>query len=759
MRTAPLPDCIRRSLIALTALFLCLVAAGTVQALDLDTVQEAIRLSDARWVAGDTAVSRLSEAEKAQLTGLLPEPESADTVSEPLFRALAAAPLPTRLDWSDVDGDNYVSVAKHQGLCGACWAFAAVGALESYVMLRTHNPGLDIDLAEQFILSCETNGGCGGGSGWAAARILRDTGVPEEACLPYTADDTTPCSDRCAGWEQQLRTISGFQQVLGYTGNLTQEEIVDTLKTTLVAYGPLWTSMQVYDDFYSYQSGIYTYTAGHARGGHAVVLIGFDEDAECFIVKNSWGTDWGESGTFRIAYGEVAGDVEFGAYTYAYGDPVELGPEAPTADAGADMTVDEGDNVSLDGSGSGDSDGQIESYQWRRVSGPAVGLTGSNTDHPSFTAPNLTTPADADLVFELTVTDDDGLTASDRVTVTVSWSNDAPSARAGADRAVAEGASVELNGANSDDPDGESLSYRWEKISGPDITLVDTSSPRASFTAPNLTTAANADLVFELTVTDAHGASDNDRVTITVTWENDAPTANAGDDRTVTEGAAVQLDGSASTDREGAIATYRWRQTGGPQVQLTHADTAQAGFTTPNLTSAADAELLFELTVTDAQGESASDRVQVTVTWENDAPTARAGDDQTVAPGDAITLDAGASSDPDDGIAAYAWTQVLGPQIELDASTDAKPSFTAPANEGEAPLQLSFELKVSDHGGLSATDVVDIWVTATPADEDTQVPPDSEDDTPPADTPKEEAESTASGSGGGGGGCFLSVLK
>jgi C1A family cysteine protease len=762
MCTIPLPDCIRRSLIAVTALFACLLPAGTVQALDLGTVQEAIRLSGARWVAADTAVNRLSEAQKAQLTGLLPEPESAGAAPEPLFRALAAAPLPTRLDWRDIDGDNYVSVAKHQELCGACWAFAAVGALESYVMLRTHSPGLDIDLAEQFLLSCETTGGCGGGSGWTAASILHDTGVPEEACLPYTADDASPCSQRCGDWEQQLRTISGFEQLFGNTGGLSQAEIVDTLKSAVATYGPLWTSMQVYDDFYAYGSGIYAYTSGGYRGGHAVILIGFDDAAECFIVKNSWGRNWGESGTFRIAYGEVTGNVEFGAYTYTYGDPVELGPEAPTADAGADLTVDEGDHVSLDGSGSSDPDGQIDSYQWRRVSGPAVGLTGSDTVQPGFTAPNLSTPADADLLFELTVTDDDELTASDRVTVTVTWSNDAPTARAGADRSVAEGASVALNGANSQDPEGESLSYRWQKISGPNITLDDTSKAEASFTAPNLTTAGDAQLVFELTVTDPSGASDSDRVTITVTWENDAPTANAGDDRTVDEGAAVQLDGSASRDREGAVAGYQWRQTGGPPVQLTRADTAQAGFDAPNLTSAADAELVFELTVTDAHGDTGTDSVRVTVAWENDAPTALAGDDQTVAPGEAVTLDAAASSDPDDGINAYAWTQVAGPDIELATSTTANTSFTAPDYDGEAPLQLSFELTVSDHGGLSATDRVDIWVTANPADEDPQIPPppaDSDDSTPPADLPKDEAGQSESSGGGGGGGCFLSVAK
>jgi hypothetical protein len=435
--------------------------------------------------------------------------------------------------------------------------------------------------------------------------------------------------------------------------------------------------------------------------------------------------------------------------------------------------VDEGDNVSLDGSASIDPDGQIESFQWRQVSGPGVGMAGGDTPSPSFTAPNLTTAADADLIFELTVTDDDGLTASDRVTVTVAWTNDAPTARAGADRSVAEGTIVNLDGRNSEDPEGESLSYRWEKISGPEITLVDASAPRASFTAPNLTTAADAELVFELRVTDAHGASDTDRVRITVTWENDAPTANAGSDRTVEEGAAVRLDAGASTDPEGQIDRFEWRRLGGPEITLEDADTQQPSFTAPNLTTPADTELIFELTVTDAHGASDTDQVAITIRWENDAPTAVAGEDQHVEAGDTVILDGMASGDPDDGISSYTWNQVVGPQVQLSATDESQTTFTAPANGETAPLHLSFELLVSDAGGLHATDSVDIWVDpeSTSSGEEPQKPTDPQtpdnpsdsqdpgDDTSPTDDTRDSAEPGAESSGGGGGGCFLSISQ
>lgn len=761
----------RRAMRILTvlAIFFFLIPANTSLALDLETVQEAIRLSGARWQAADTDLSRLTLAEKKRLLGLLPEPDLGESPNQTLFRAGVTAPLPTRLDWRDFEGDNYVTPARAQGNCGSCWAFAAVGALESYVMLRNHQPGMDIDLAEQSLLSCETEGGCGGGSGLTAATILRDNGVPNEACLPYAANDTLDCSNRCSDWEQQAQTISSFRQVIGYTGQMSQSEIVAALKTYLASHGPLWTTMQVYEDFYNYQSGIYTHTTGKLTDGHAILLIGYDDAAEAFTAKNSWGARWPDNsgdGSFRIAYSQVANEIEFGAFTYTYGDPVDVGQEAPTADAGSHQTVDENEVVTLDGSGSSDPDGEIETYAWHRLSGPTVTLSNAASPRPSFTTPNFSTAADADIVFELTVTDDDGLSATDTVTVTVTWTNDAPVARAGEDDDVAENARVTLDGMDSSDQENQISRYQWRQVSGPEVTLADANRAQASFTTPNLTTGANTDLVFELQVTDAQGATDTDRVEITVTWENDPPTARAGDDRSVDEGARVQLDGSASEDTEGQISQYQWRKVSGPDVALTGGDTSQASFSAPNLTAAGDAALVFELTVTDAADETATDTVTITVSWTNDAPTAVAGQDQNVAAGDAVTLDASASSDPDDGIDSYAWTQVAGPGIQLTTQNEAQTGFTAPTNTGSDPLQLRFELVVSDRGGLTATDSVDVWIEPQPdaSGGDPQDPSDPTDpqdpgeDTPPVDDPNKDTPEpdVQSSGGGGGGGCFVS---
>jgi hypothetical protein len=93
---------------------------------------------------------------------------------------------------------------------------------------------------------------------------------------------------------------------------------VSAIRDALVSYGPLVTTMDVYEDFYSYSSGVYSYTTGAHEGGHAVLIVGYSDAGQYFIVKNSWGAGWGESGYFKIAYSELGTVVNFGDYTLRY---------------------------------------------------------------------------------------------------------------------------------------------------------------------------------------------------------------------------------------------------------------------------------------------------------------------------------------------------------------------------------------------------------------------------------------------------------
>jgi hypothetical protein len=285
----------------------------------------------------------------------------------------------------------------------------------------------------------------------------------------------------------------------------------------------------------------------------------------------------------------------------------------PTANAGADQTVAEGDTVTLDGTGSLDSDGTIASYLWTQTAGPQVTLNDASSASPSFTAPAVGSAGET-LIFELTVTDNEGATSAtaDTVSVTVNNVNQNPIANAGADQTVNEGDSVTLDGTASSDPDGSVQSYLWTQTSGSTtVELDDDTSSTPSFTAPAVGPTGDT-LTFELTVTDNDGATGTDTVDINIGNVNQPPTANAGEDQTVDEGTSgVQLDGSGSTDSDGNIASYQWEQTGGPSVTLNDAGTATATFDAPEVTSNTD--LTFTLTVTDNEQATDDDDIVVTV--------------------------------------------------------------------------------------------------------------------------------------------------
>jgi predicted extracellular nuclease len=272
--------------------------------------------------------------------------------------------------------------------------------------------------------------------------------------------------------------------------------------------------------------------------------------------------------------------------------------QPPVASIGTDQTVNEGAAVTLDGSASSDADGNIAAYAWTQTSGTAVTLQNATTATPSFTTPHQ----GGTLVFSLTVTDNEGATAT--ATTQVIVVNQAPVADAGAAQSVNEGANVTLNGSASSDADGSIASYAWTQTSGPTVTLQNATTATPSFTAPHQA----GTLVFTLTVTDNEGATAT--ATTQVVVVNQAPVADAGADQTAKYNAIVALDGRASHDPDGSIASYSWVQTGGPAVMLAGATTATPSFRAPH----ADSHLTFTLTVTDNEGAQATDSVTVNVT-------------------------------------------------------------------------------------------------------------------------------------------------
>ncbi|UCF05236.1 MAG: T9SS type A sorting domain-containing protein [bacterium] len=255
------------------------------------------------WVAGRTSVSELSDEEKKACLGLLPLPEEKlkqiPVYAPPQGSALL---LPDSYDWRDNTG---VTPAKSQGGCGSCWAFAATGQLEAHV--RIYDRRLE-DLSEQHVIDCNDDGAdCGGGWMFAAYEVFRDSGAVYESCIPYEARDDLPCRhSQC----EAVAFIASYQYI---PNNITQ------IKNAIYYDGPVSTAMTVGGDFFNYISGCYD-TDNAGTPNHAVLIVGWDDNAcggdGAWIIKNSWGEDWGQDGFGYIKYGVCS--IGYSTYTIDY---------------------------------------------------------------------------------------------------------------------------------------------------------------------------------------------------------------------------------------------------------------------------------------------------------------------------------------------------------------------------------------------------------------------------------------------------------
>jgi len=375
------------------------------------------------------------------------------------------------------------------------------------------------------------------------------------------------------------------------------------------------------------------------------------------------------------------------------------GNHVPVADAGDDQTVEVLTEVSLDGSGSTDEDGDALTYLWTQVAGLSVDLSSLIAMQPTFTPVNVGV-----YEFELVVDDGQVVSVPVRTTVVVNdtaANNTVPVADAGADQQIDVGQPATLDGRGSSDADGDLLSYQWRQVSGMTVLPPDQASQAVvSFTAP---TAGR--YLFELTVDDGTHRSPPDRVAVmAIESGNQAPVADAGTDQAdVLVDTEVTLDGSGSSDPDGDTITYLWAQTGGATVVLSDDTAAQPTFTP------ADADTYtFSLIVNDGQLDSTADTVSVVVVEEpeNQAPVADAGPDQgEVQASSLVTLDGSGSSDPDGDALTYAWTQIGGTAVVLSSLTESQPTFT-PIENGI----YSFSLVVNDGTEDSAADTVTITV-------------------------------------------------
>ncbi|TFH43304.1 MAG: hypothetical protein E4G96_01480 [Chrysiogenales bacterium] len=219
-------------------------------------------------------------------------------------------------DWMSRNG---ITPIKYQGECGSCWAFTACAVVESNFLIRQ---GKNLDLSEQHILDCASAqqpvyqrgklvyikskaGNCQGGWYGPVFDYLMSRSAEQESRVPYTFKEST-----CPAPISSQFKISAWGYVKPNAGIPTVRE----MKEALCRYGPIAACVKVTPALQAYKSGVFDEFAncsGERDINHAITIIGWDDRKGAYLVKNSWGVQWGGKGLFWIKYG--CNNIGYGA--------------------------------------------------------------------------------------------------------------------------------------------------------------------------------------------------------------------------------------------------------------------------------------------------------------------------------------------------------------------------------------------------------------------------------------------------------------
>jgi C1A family cysteine protease len=283
---------------------------------------------------------------------------------------------PPSFSWKNNNGD-WTTKARYQGNCGSCWAFATNAIIESVINIKENNPDLDPDLSEQYILSClPSAGSCEGGSTLRALENIIDAdlrgnycnGVPLESCMPYQGDDTVPCSDKCAGWNEKLVPILDY----GNWNSDGSEDDIQRIKTMIMEKGPVASGIYANYEFINWgilnhkKTDYYPNEKPVIWSNHVIMIVGWHDDplidhGGYWICKNSWSTFWGYDGFFNVEYGALGID-------HGYIIWVDYNEESfdwlPVAVINSSFYGNIGENIQFSANNSFDVEGDIVEYIW-----------------------------------------------------------------------------------------------------------------------------------------------------------------------------------------------------------------------------------------------------------------------------------------------------------------------------------------------------------------------------------------------------------
>ena len=270
-------------------LALGLLLTASLSAADVEKQLKDLRAQGARegWTfeVGDTPLLHLPEQFQE---GYDPSVNAEELEKAEYVIPRSDVPIPWAWDWRD---HNVVSEIKDQAFphyCGSCWAFGTVAVMESLIKMAT---GKDVDISEQQLVSCSPSyGTCSGGN--FAFGFYKQKGANHEADFPYKASNVS-----CKPGVAQNELIDSY----AYVGAKGRGPTVNEMRHAIYQYGPIAVTVSVSGGWNAYKGGIYNACTSNSTN-HIVALVGYDDDNQVWILKNSHGTSWGEAGYMRIKY-------------------------------------------------------------------------------------------------------------------------------------------------------------------------------------------------------------------------------------------------------------------------------------------------------------------------------------------------------------------------------------------------------------------------------------------------------------------------
>ena len=341
-----------------------------------------------------------------------------------------------------------------------------------------------------------------------------------------------------------------------------------------------------------------------------------------------------------------------------------------------------------------DADDDVLTYSWEQTGGPEIELANTNLRYLTIVSPSIDFTNFTPMTFKLTVDDGFGGIASDSASIypyNALLSNRLISIDAGPIQTVREGESVTMD-VTGETSDGTPIRYSWAQLIGTPVALNNYVGEEVQFIAPEIGDVSSELLSFQVTGYSEGNGWASDIAMVRVLPFNGPPIADAGPDQTVSQNVFVNLVGSG-TDPEDAKLKFQWSQVSGSEVTLYQRTLEEVYFVSPFIDG--DSEpLVFELRVTDSDGNYDTDDVTVTVSKENHPPKANAGPDRRIVSDTEVTV-TGVGVDPDGDEITYSWKQISGDSLTFDGS-NAVIDFTAPHVASGDTKRVILQLTVTD---------------------------------------------------------------